>query len=253
MQPGAYTVVAAALLRQRHLEITTNNLANANTVGFKSERPVFDLHRDGQSPDEIRRLGSDLVQQSRWAATLVNYAGGKIQHTANPLDVSLVGSGFFVLQSPNGLRYTRAGQFTLNGNREIVSADGWPVLGPDGRALRLPAAGADKIVIGQTGEVRVGEQPAGRIQVVDFPQPYRLFKQNGAAFSTIDPQQTGTPVTNPQMVQGTLELSNVSTITEMVELIETARMYEAYQKILQSFDTMSDRAINDLGRTQATA
>lgn len=253
MQPGAYTVVAAALLRQRHLEITTNNLANASTVGFKAERPFFDLHRDSQPPDEIRPLGDDLVRQSRWAGSHIDYSGGKTQQTTNPLDLSLVGSGFFVLQTAAGLRYTRAGQFTLNGNREIVSQDGWPVLGRGGAPIRLPVGEGAKIVIGQTGEVRVGEQAAGQIQVVDFPKPYRLFKQHGASFSTIDPRETGTPVAIPQMVQGSLELSNVQPVTEMVGLIETARLYEAYQKILQSFDTMNDRAVNDLGRTQPIA
>ncbi|MBI3128948.1 MAG: flagellar hook-basal body protein [Candidatus Tectomicrobia bacterium] len=251
MQPGAYSVIAAALLRQRHLEIATNNLANASTVGFKAERPVFDLHQTEAPADEIRPLGGDLVRQSRWAATLINYSGGKTQHTANPLDVSIVGDGFFVLQTPEGRRYTRAGQFALNGSREIVSADGFPVLGVEGRAIRLPAG--DKIVIGQTGEVMVGNAVAGRIRVVDFPKPYKLFKQNGAAFSTIDPREEGTPVAAPQLVQGSLELSNVSPISEMVALIETARLYEAYQKIFQSFDSMSDRAVNDLGRTQSIA
>ena len=247
-------MVAAALLRQRHLEIATNNLANASTVGFKAERPYFDLYREAQSPDELRPLGDDLVRQSRWAGTNVDYKGGKIQHTTNPLDLSLVGPGFFVLQSPQGPRYTRAGQFTLSVNREIVSQDGWPVLGEGGAPIRVPAGGeGEKIVIGLTGEVRMGDRPVGRFQVVDFPQPYRLFKQHGASFSTVDARETGAAVANPQMVQGTLELSYVSPISEMVALIETARLYEAYQKVFQSFDSMSDRAVNDLGRTQATS
>ena len=242
-------MVAAALMGQRHLEIAANNLANVNTVGFKAERPMFELNQETQAPDAASRLGPGLVRRSRWAGSHIDYTGGKTQQTGNPLDLAIGNPGFFVIQSPNGLRYTRAGQFTISSNQEIVTSQGWPLLGTNGQPIRVRTGGGP-IAVGYGGEVLMGGQAAGKIQVVDFPRPYRLFKEQGSVFGVVDPAERGTPVATPQIAQGTLEMSNVSAIKEMVGLIETARQFEAYQKVIQSFDAMSDRAVNDLGRSQ---
>jgi len=255
VEPGAYSIVGSALLHQRHLEIATNNLANMNTVGYKAERPLFRLDANFLPPGEFPHLGKDAIQRSLWSRTHIDFTQGNIKQTGNPLDVALNGPGFFVLQTPDGPRYTRAGQFKLNGAGDLISPEGWPVLARGGNPIRLAGAAlaGAKILIGGAGEVQVGGQAVGQLDVVDFPAPYRLEKRGGATFALTDPDARSTPVAAPRIVQGALEHSNVGSVAEMVGLIETARLYEAYQKILQSFDDARGRAVNDLGRVQESA
>lgn len=249
MDPGVFAVVSSSLVQQRRLEILANNLANLNTVGFKSDTPIFQVG----SVSELKGgegVNNTVVEQTSWVDSATDFSQGPMTRTNNPNDVALNGHGFFVLQTPAGVRYTRSGQFTTDSQGELVSKDGFQVLGKGGVPIRIEPSriGRAGMVINSEGEVRVEGQLLGQIDVVDFPRPYRLEKRGNSLFEAITPDQETIPVPNTVFVQGSLEGANVGAIEQMVALIEVARLYESYQKILQSFDDMDNRAVNDLGR-----
>lgn len=252
MEPGSYAVVGASMLQQRRLEIVANNLAQVNTPGYKADVPVFRIEKTSKTAGQGSALGDDVVQQSAWRFTHINYKQGSFRKTNNPLDLALNGDGFFVLRSPGGLRYSRAGQFGLNRDGVMIANQGWPVLGVDNGEIRVPNASSQNsgIFINQTGQVYSNGEVVGQVQIIDFPKPYALEKRGFSSFSTVVPGQATFKPESTDILQGYIEGSNVNAIAEMVKLIEIGRLYETYQKTIKTFDSIDDRAVNDLGRVE---
>jgi len=165
MYTGLYAAVSGSLAHEMRLAILTNNLANANTAGFKADRPVFQVE---PLPDVVGPLAASEAApavmtslnrfhgrdsaQTQLSAVHTDFTQGALRTTGNPLDVALEGRGFFAVQTADGVAYTRQGTFSLNAEGVIVTAHGLPVLGDNG-PLRLPPG---KIEIDATGRVRVG-------------------------------------------------------------------------------------------------
>jgi flagellar basal-body rod protein FlgG len=254
MYTGLYAAVSGSLAHEKRLAILTNNLANANTVGFKADRPVFQveplpevvgpLADSAAAPAAMMPLnhlqGRDSAQ-TRLSAVHTDFTQGGLRTTGNPLDVALEGRGFFAVQTADGVAYTRQGTFSLNAEGVVVTAQGLPVLGDNG-PLRLPPG---KIEIDASGQVRVGSTVVDRLKVVDFPQPYALEKQGDALFRTAVPNPPATTA-NAVVRQGALETANVEPVRLLVSVMETSRAYEAYQKVIQAFNDTAGRAVNDI-------
>jgi flagellar basal-body rod protein FlgG len=254
MYTGLYAAVSGSLAHEKRLAMLTNNLANANTVGFKADQPVFQIEplpdvvgplaASAASPVVMTSLnrfqGRDGVQ-TRLSAMHTNFTQGELRTTGNPLDVALEGGGFFAVQTAHGVAYTRQGTFSLNPEGVLVTAQGLPVLGDKG-PLRLPQG---KIEIDATGQVRAGGTVVDRLRVVDFPQPYALEKQGDSLFRPALPEA---PETTAKAVvqQGALETANVEPVRLLVSVIEISRAYEAYQKVIQAFNDTAGRAVNDI-------
>lgn len=249
VEPGAYAIVGSALLQQRRLEILANNLAQINTPGFKADVPVFRIYDNAAGAEIGGQFESAVVQQSTWKFTHIDFTQGPANLTNNPLDLALNGDGFFVLQSPDGPRYTRSGRFTLNGEGQIVASQGWPVLGQGGAPIQISNVNSTSggIFINESGQVISNGAVAGQIKIVDFPKPYALEKKGFSSFAPVDPTLATTTPKDTKIQQGYIEGSNVNAIGEMTKLIEISRLYEAYQKMLQSFDEVDNTAVNDLG------
>ena len=252
MEPGAYAIVGSALLQQRRLELLANNLAQINTPGYKADTPVFRIYESttGAETGQSNQFGSAVVQQSAWKFTHTDFTQGPANLTDNPLDLALNGDGFFVLQSPDGPRYTRSGRFTLNGEGQIISPQGWPVLGQGDAPIQIPNVDSTSggIFINATGQVISNGAVAGKIKIVDFTKPYALEKKGFSSFAPVDETVAITTPENTKIQQGFIEGSTVNAIGEMTKLIENSRLYEAYQKMLQSFDEVDNTAVNDLGK-----
>jgi flagellar basal-body rod protein FlgF len=254
MYTGLYAAVSGSLAHEKRLAILTNNLANANTVGFKADRPVFQVE---PLPKVVRPLAVseaspavmttlDRFQgresaQTRLSAMHTNFTQGDLRTTGNSLDVALEGRGFFVVQTTDGVAYTRQGTFSLDPEGVVVTAQGLPVLGDKG-PLRPPPG---KIEIDATGQVRVGGTVIDRLRVVDFPQPYAIEKQGDSLFRSKAPELPQT-TTNAVVRQGVIETANVEPVRLLVAVIETSRAYEAYQKVIQAFNDTAGRAVNDI-------
>ncbi|MFH0810158.1 MAG: flagellar basal-body rod protein FlgF [Pseudomonadota bacterium] len=252
MDTGVISAAFGALSQERNLEVIANNLANADTTGFKRDRARFAdfLHpaTDRQPLPDPARGGPAIVPVgfgANWSASRVRMTGaetdllqGSTQQTGNTLDLAIEGSGFFRLQTPQGIRYTRRGNFTLDRNRLLVSQEGYPVLDTNNQKITL---GEGTAVIASDGTIGVGGQTAGKIGLAQFPQGARLEKMGDAMFAASgDP---GAPSLPYEMRQGSLENSNVSSIEEMVGMLDALRRYEAHQRVLQAYGQMDARSV----------
>lgn len=251
MDIGLYAAASSGILQMRKLEVQNNNLANINTVGFKGQYIVPEMQNFDRTlasavgeSDPFARGDQLQVPNVSEVRTQIDFTPGAIQHTGNRLDVALRGANdFFVINTPQGPLYTRAGNFTLNGNGELVTQDGLQVQG-DGGAINLQGLAGS---ITGDGSVRAGGQTLGRLQVVRFENTNGLMAVEGARFRAVGAQPV--PV-EPRVEPQSLEMSNVSAITGMVDLITTNRAFDAYTKAAQSLDTLNQTAISQIGRRQ---
>jgi flagellar basal-body rod protein FlgG len=242
------------------MAIIANNLANANTTGYKSQRAAFqDLMYQN-----IRQVGAQSTQNTQYstgltlgtgvriAATEANYTQGSVTTTGGSLDMMVNGRGFFQITQPDGtLAYTRDGSFTLDAQGNVVTATGYP-LAP---AITIPT-GTQSVTIGNDGVVTAVSATnkatqIGQIQLADFineqglqPMGNNLVIESAASGSP----QTGTPGAAGlgTVAQGSLETSNVNTVTELVNMIECQRAYEMNSKAITTTDQMFEYLTTNL-------
>lgn len=244
MNSGLYAALSGNLAAMRRLDVISNNLANANTAGFKGDRLQFESvlassKKQAQQPQGT--LSDSPVFSNEQFFT--DYSQGPMLQTGNTLDVALEGDGFFVVTTPQGRAYTRQGNFHLDSGGRLVTSEGYQVQG--GGPIVINGGQVD---IDSKGAILVDGTPVGTLEVVDFQKPYNLQKQGEGLFVPANPQDTPTAVTTTTVLQGALEGSNVNVVAEMVRLIETTRYFESCQKVVRSYDDITGKAANDLGR-----
>ena len=247
--------------QQTRMAVTSNNLANVSTNGFKKGRAVFEdlMYQNvrqvggSTSQDTEAPSGLSLGTGVRIVATEKLYTQGSFANTGNPLDVAVSGRGFFQVDLPDGTTgYTRDGAFQLNAQGELVTSSGYRlqpgITIPDG--AQSISIGSDGVVsaltAGQTAPVQVGT-----LQLVDFVNPAGLQPrgENLLVESVASgPPQAGTPGLNGlgTVVQGSLEASNVNVVEELVNMIETQRAYEMNSKAISTTDQMLAYVTNQL-------
>lgn len=223
----------------RQQERTANNLANANTIGYKKGR-VFtevlseELDNEG-SPQSVNRL-------QQWT----DPSQGALKKTGNPLDVALSGKGFFAVRDTNGNTfYTRAGRFSLDQNGVLRDINGYTVQGENG-PVTLPTASAEAITITQQGDVKSNEQKIDQLQVVSFEDPRALQHHKGALMTAAN--EPPAPMDSPSVQQGFVEQSNVEPVHAMTNMIEQARFFETQQRWLSTTDQLLGQATQKLGK-----
>ncbi|WP_319525255.1 flagellar basal-body rod protein FlgF [uncultured Desulfosarcina sp.] len=246
MSGGMYLAAAGALVQQMRLEMLANNVANINTVGYKGEKSVFRVPEE-MTATEATTSEEGLQSLSPYAppfSTRVDFSQGAIHQTGNPLDVALNGEGFFSVQTPDGVQYTRQGSFTLNTEGVLVTQDGYPVLGEGGEI----AIEGGNVEIDELGNVSVDGDEVGRLQVTAFADNKNLKKTGNGRFASNDPAVVGNRPENTSVQQGHLESANVNPVQAMTEMIETSRAFEAYQKVIQSADEATEKSINNVGK-----
>lgn len=238
--------------QETKLDTISNNLANANTVGYKRQDAEFEdlLYQTLKAPSQGQggAAGPGGVQVgmgARVVATPRSFAQGSVQQSGNPLDLAIEGNGFFAVQRASGeVAYTRAGQLKLDAQGRVVTSDGLPLEPP----VTVPTD-ATSVTIGTDGQVSVthagqtAPQQVGQIQLVTFPNAgglssigHNLF---AATASSGDPS-TGAPGLEGRgtILQGALEGSNVEVVNEMIGLIRTQRAYEINSKVVAAADEM---------------
>jgi flagellar basal-body rod protein FlgF len=221
MDTPGYVILSRLGAQLRATQVLANNIANADTPGFRAERAIFaqhlERHRDLAAPPGRREVAYALDR-----ATWRDMAPGAISVTGNPLDVAIQGEGFFAVETPRGERYTRAGRFTLDAERRLVDAEGHPVL--DARGMPIAFAINDsRIEIQGDGTVRTENGAVGQLRVVRFADPQRLQAEGGRLFASDDPPE---PVERPALVQGAVEGSNVSAVQEITRLMIELREFQ---------------------------
>ncbi|WP_458789564.1 flagellar hook-basal body complex protein [Yoonia sp. MH D7] len=232
----------AGITRQHGLmsEMRTiaNNIANASTTGFKAEEVVFSEH--------VSRLGGDHASLSMATANVRNtvLSQGGLAQTGGPFDLAIEGEGFFLIDTPNGERLTRAGAFTPSGNGDLVTMDGHPVLDAGGAPVFIPQ-GAGAIGIAPDGTISAGGNPIGQIGLVVPTDPLKMIREGGTMFN---PQGDYDAAIDGRMMQGFLEESNVNPITQISRMIEVQRAYELGQSFMENEDERIRGVIQAVGR-----
>jgi flagellar basal-body rod protein FlgG len=244
MNSGMYAAVSGNLAAMRKLDMISNNLANVNTIGFKKDKMSFEglLASVTNPPNVPQGTTADPILQKE--NLYIDYASGPVNQSGNPLELAIDGDGFFAVTTPAGTAYTRQGNFRMSADGSLVTTDGYPVMSQQGGAIRILGS---RVEIDVAGEVLVDGTPAGKISLVDFEKPYSLTKTGSTLFVPTDPQTTPRPAKSG-ILQGHVEGSNVESITEMVQMIETNRYFEACSKVIKGFDDIAAKAANELGK-----
>ncbi len=251
-----YLAASGAQAYEKRLQIISNNLANANTAGFKMDCGQFKGYDPSESAYPTNPADSGLAASRAalfWMQLnmYTDYSGGPLKPTGNDFDLALVGKGFFCVQTPDGVCFTRKGDFTLNSEGVLVTRNGWPVLGESGTitvdASQNPQK-YERFAVDAQGNVSVDGNQVGTLRIVDFPQPQRLTKTGDTLFK---PPADGTPEIQAEdfsVSQGFVEQSNVDSVKMLTEMIEVLRGYESYQKVIRTADDANSKAINEVGR-----
>ncbi len=234
---------AAAGLRARveSLEVLANNIANADTAGFKADREFYNLFlsefAEAGVHDEVTWM--PVVEGSR-----IDFTQGVLTPTASPLDAALNGPGFFVVGGPQGSLYTRSGNFRRSPAGRLETADGFAVMGENG-PLNLPPG---EVKIAEDGSLRVAQQVVGRLKIVEFANPGALFKVGRSYFQSAD--DSPPPATRAAVRQGHLEAANVNAAEAAVRLVEVSRQFQMITRAVALVaNEMNRQAIEQLPRT----
>ncbi|MBC7982444.1 MAG: flagellar basal-body rod protein FlgG [Candidatus Obscuribacterales bacterium] len=261
MTPALWAAKTGLDAQQTRMTVTSNNLANVSTSGYKKSRGVFEdllyqnLRQVGAatSQDTQAPSGLSLGTGVRIVATEKMFTQGSMNQTGNAMDLAVQGRGFFQILLPDGtIGYTRDGSFQVNAQGQMVTASGY-VLQP---GLTIPQ-GAQSVTVGSDGTLSVliagqaNPQQVGTVQLTDFINPAglqargeNLLLESAASGAA----QTGTPGLSGlgSLVQGALEASNVNVVEELVSMIETQRAYEMNSKAIQTSDKMLEYISNTL-------
>lgn len=236
MANGVYIGMSAAIAAERRLEVTANNIANVDTVGFRQQRVVFGEHL-------VRTLDGTPAQKGFTAvdASVLDATAGALTATGNPLDLAIDGDGYFAMRSPQGVLVSRAGNFAMNEEGMLVDASGLPVLGgspEQGLSPIMLRPDGGPVSVGTDGTVTQDGTPLAQIAVVTAdgtgltPTGGAHLQAAAGALRTAD----------ATLHSGHLESSNVNPVRGMVDLVEVSHDYQRSQKLMSEFRKL-DRAI----------
>lgn len=212
MKLGYYAPALGAILEEKRLDVIANNIANANTPGFKKENARF----------------TDFLFEK----THTIFDQGTIRTTSSPLDLAIIGKGFFKVKTDKGILYTRAGNLMLDSEGRLITPEGWPVLGKNGEiTLRSP-----DVIINEKGEILEEDGTiVDTLDVATFDSLDKLQKIGKNYFKPLSPNLSPKEATEYKIQQGALEEPNLNVVEEMTKLIDTLRTFEAHQKVMKTF------------------
>jgi len=240
MLKGIYDAASGMLPQVIRQDATAHNLANANTAGFKRELVIAQEFSKAQQQTAPGQTDWEMPQVAEIA---IDFSQGSIEETGNNLHLALDGDAFFVVNTPNGEMYTRAGNFALSDEGKLITTDGFPVLAENGEIL----IEGKEFGVGARGQLSVDGKSTGTLKLVTFPKPYPLQRTSPGLYG----RAPGTPnpgrATEFTVHQGALEQSNINIISEMVNMIESFRHFETAQRMVQIQDGSLEKAINQLG------
>jgi flagellar basal-body rod protein FlgF len=240
---------------RRELDVVANNIANINTTGFKTENSKFEEYlmpvaRENRFEGPDRRV-SFVLDRGTWH----NMRQGNVETTNNPLDITIDGNAFLVVQTAGGERYTRNGALQINAQGQIVTSDGSPVLGDNGpivlqqldRQVSISADGRVSVIEGNNDRT---ESLRGKLRLVTFAAPQRLQKEGANLFSA-PAGVAAQPATDFRLIQGAVEKSNVNGVYEMTRMIDITRTYTNISSMLQQQNDLRRSAIEKLAEVPA--
>ncbi|MDR2819343.1 MAG: flagellar basal-body rod protein FlgF [Desulfovibrio sp.] len=263
MQDALFSGLFGALTTEHRMNFIANNLANVNTTGYKRDTLAFKDTMASYAHDEIREPLMTLRSQplfpepknmarSRIAVSKIDYSQGSLHFTGDPLDVAITGdNAFFRVTTPNGDYLTRDGHFVLSGDGTLMTPQGYTVQGVGGNIV-IPA-GTRHVQISNDGQVFADNAPVNTIALVSVDNPQNLEKRGHNLYrprSNVTVDEGDAYLERARLEQGFIETANVEVVSEMVNMIEVHRQFEAYQKVMQTADSLDRDANQKIGRRQ---
>ncbi|MGQ0527227.1 MAG: flagellar basal-body rod protein FlgF [Alphaproteobacteria bacterium] len=235
MENSIYIGLSRQVVLTRQMDVIANNVANANTAGFRAQNLSFkEMISKSPGADEPLSFVYDNMQYQ-------NTEAGPVEFTGNELDIMLEGPGFIGVAAPNGIAYTRAGNFQMSSSGQLLTSAGDPVASSGGSPITVPADSTE-ITIDEKGVVSNQSGQIGQIMIAEFKDPQRLQPFGNNLYRT---DETAQPANKTRVRQGQLEGSNVKAIIEMNRMVETLRTFQNVQNILQ---TENERIRNTVQR-----
>lgn len=257
MVKGLYTAYTGMINEQNRMDVLTNNLANADTNGFKKEGATsqsfdsilaYKIKDSSESYRLSKRIGVNHPGV-KIGEGYTDFSQGSLRSTGNTFDLALTDSGFFAVEFTNkagetSVKYTRDGDFALTQDGYLVTRDGDNVLDESGSPIRIDPI--ESVVINEQGQIIQNGRVAATIQVTDFEDYNYLTRYGENYFEPIEGAEE--TESEAKIYSGYLEASNISVVTEMVNMITVQRAYESNQKVITTYDSTLDIAANQLGR-----
>lgn len=271
--------LSGAIAQQRKVETIANNVANANTPGFKKDEVTFreyltaldkgvediDIPNKEFAPEDFYRSQGAEHSKVEADGNYTIFEQGQLRPTKNPLDVGLFGKGFLEVLTPNGIRYTRRGMLSLDNQGHLVTDQGFKVLSkldlpPDlntnvNAVSTLPKpeerfikANGGNISINLQGEIFTGNIKVGEMSVREFKDIHALRKEGSSLFINKDLNNVSNTPLKTAVHQGYVEQSNVNAIQEMSELIKAHRHFESIQNVIKTYDNISSKGVNEISK-----
>lgn len=225
MDTAVYATLSRQIGLQREMDIIANNVANSATSGFRQEGLIFSEYIKGAPDGRSLSMGNGNIRDT-------SFVQGALTQTGAPLDFAIEGDGFFLIETPQGERLTRAGSFAVSGEGDLVTPDGLRVLDVGGAPIFLPPD-AGPITVSTDGTISAGNRLFGQLGVVIPVDPMRLTREDGVMFAS---EAGFDPAEAPSVRQGFIEGSNVDPLTAMARMIEVQRAYELGQSFLENED-----------------
>ena len=253
MLRSLYIAGTGMITERSKMDVITNNIANMETVGYKKDqmisRSFADLLLDQIDSDDpyvvnTRDEVGPLNTGTHMDVVVTDFTQGALESTEQDTDLAIQGDGYFSILTPQGIRYTRSGNFAVDSNGDLVTQEGYYVLGQDGGRLHV---GTDGFSVSSTGTVEAGGQAVGSIRLVAFEDETVLRKTGENLYTTLNNTQP-TMATTATIKQGYLEASNVDMATEMVDMLSTNRAYESNQRIVKMVDESLGKTVNDIAK-----
>lgn len=260
MVRGLYTAWTGMINEQKRLDVISNNMANADTTGFKKQGVTsqsFDdeltvrIH-DNNTTNSLKHAVGYMNLGTKIGETYHDFSQGSLRETGNTYDLALSGDGFFAIQTTDkqgvtSVKYTRDGSFTVTADEYLVTKDGDYVLDRNGNRIQIPGAQtASNVSIDQDGNILVDGQNVATLQIVSFENPQALLLYGENMYDAT--AAAGLRESDAVVHQGYLEMSNTNVIKEMVEMITITRAYEAGQKMIQTVDSTLEKSVNQIGK-----
>ena len=263
---GLFPAVSGAIAQDLKLQTIANNIANANTTGFKRDGQTFReyLTAAEKDPDvlQVPRVPAsiesfyDIQGGDRGYVesngTFTNFSQGQLRPTGSTLDVAIEGKGLFEVMTPQGVRLSRNGQLKIDSTGTLVTKEGFPVLkeGTQDPAQRRIQVDGRNLTISNSGDIYDNGNQLGRLSVVEVANPDSLQKV-GSSMYALKPNfaETLIPSVDSQVKQGFVELSNVNIVEEMTDMISASRSFETAQRAMKAFDQMDDKLVNQVPKT----
>lgn len=240
METTAYIALSRAVALDRQMTNVANNLANTGTSGYRAEHSDFKtILENSGSPQKLA-----FVQDQ---GMIRDETAGAIEQTGNDLDLAIAGDAYFVVQTPNGNRYTRAGHFQLDQQSRIVTSDGALLLDENDAPITLPEQ-PGKVAIGPDGSITTDQGQQGKVGLVNLANPDAMQREEGSRYAT---DEVPTPAVNATVVQGSIERSNVQPIREITLMIDTQRAFEGSIRLIETHHELERKAVEKITNVQA--